>query len=493
MSLAVYLGLLAIAIGVGAIIARGPNPRHWPMAGVVAVAVGLYGHLHAVDWASWCAVAIAFVGFVVPGLLGARLRRVAASGDFHAAARWARRLAHLRRTWRPWVRVFDAVAARADGDDEAATALLAELTAADDGKAHALREALISLTHDWPKARYASSLDVQARALCELGDVELGIETAGPLWRSRMGWASIRRSRAAMLGPLAFAGQIDTVETLCGLLRLPPGPRALWRATTLAAAGDHAGAVATLDELERLPISPSVRASATERRGNLPNPVALSPGAQMVIDAAIAEVQAGHLIRAQAFWRVPVITTLMGGLAAGFVFQAVRGGSQDPFVALSLGALVAKGHLPYESWRLLAYGFLHFGWLHLATNTLGLAVLGPIITRQYGAIGALAIFFLGIILAGMGISVFGAHGITIGASAGVMALMGALVIGCRWHPVLESTRSGRAVSRILVVLMLLQTALDAITPMVSSIGHGVGALVGVGVGALFFGVSRRSE
>jgi hypothetical protein len=71
--------------------------------------------------------------------------------------------------------------------------------------------------------------------------------------------------------------------------------------------------------------------------------------------------------------------------------------------------------------------------------------------------------------------------------------MGALVIGCRWHPVLETTRSGRAVGRILVVLMLLQTALDAITPMVSSIGHGVGALVGVGVGALFFGVSRRCE
>ena len=162
-------------------------------------------------------------------------------------------------------------------------------------------------------------------------------------------------------------------------------------------------------------------------------------------------------------------------------------------MALSLGALLVDGQLPAEPWRLLAYGLLHYGWLHLATNALGLAVLGPLVARLYGGVGLALILGLGIGGGGIGIALLGSHGLTVGASAGVMALMGALVVGCWQHPGLRVSRTGRVVGRIFLVLMGLQTLLDAITPMVSSVGHGVGAVVGLAVGAVFLALSRRSE
>ncbi len=492
-SLAVYFGLLATAIGFGAIIARGFRPRRWPLTAVMAVIAGLYGHLALVEWASWCAVAAVAIGFIVPSVLAAKTQRAALRGDFRSAAWWAQRVGYFRSTWRPFSRIFSVSAEYAEGNTAPAEVLIAELAASDDPQNLALRDTVLALTNRWEQARFALSLDVQARALCELGEVERGIETMGPLWPRRMGWAAIRRSRGAMIGPLAFGGEVTTVDTLCRLLRLAPGPTVYWRSTALAASGQREAALETLDLLDGMETTPSVRERAAHRRAHLPVPVELSSSARAVLDSAALEIRAGFLIRAEAFWRRPAVTVIMGLLMGGFILQIVRGGTEDPFVALSLGAILADGQLPQEPWRVLAYGLLHYGWLHLITNALGLAVLGPLVARLYGGLGFALVFTLGVGLGGLGISILGSHGLTVGASAGVMALMGALVVGCRLHRGLRSSRTGRSVGRLLLVLMILQTLLDAVTPMVSSVGHGVGAVVGLGCGGLFLALSQRSE
>jgi len=492
-SLAVYLGLLATAIGIGAIIARGFRPRRWPLTAVMAVIAGLYGHLAQVEWASWCAVAAVSLGFVVPSILAAKTQRAALRGDFRGAAWWAQWVGYFRTSWRPFSQIFLASAEYAEGNKAPAERLIMEFGASDEPQKLAFRDTVLALTNRWEQARFALSLDVQARALCELGEVERGIETMGPLWPQRMGWAAIRRSRGAMIGPLAFGGQVATVDTLCRLLRLAPGPALFWRSTALAASGQKEAALEALDRLDNMETPPSVRERTAHRRAHLPVPVELSPSARAVLDSAALEIEAGFLIRAEAFWRRPAVTVIMGLLIGGFILQIVRGGTQDPFVALSLGAILADGQLPQEPWRVLAYGLLHYGWLHLVTNALGLAVLGPLVARLYGGVGFALVFTLGVGLGGLGISMLGSHGLTVGASAGVMALMGALVVGCRLHRGLRRSRSGRSVGHLLLVLMILQTLLDAITPMVSSVGHGVGAVVGLGFGAVFLTLSQRSE
>ena len=80
------LGLIASAASMGAIIARGLNPRRWPPVAVAAVVAGVYGHFAAAAWALIASVLLAFVGVVLPGVIAGRARRQAARGDFGRAA-----------------------------------------------------------------------------------------------------------------------------------------------------------------------------------------------------------------------------------------------------------------------------------------------------------------------------------------------------------------------------------------------------------------------
>gem|GEM_PF-1566470 len=493
MSLSVYLGLLATAIGLGAIVARGARPRQWPATGILAVIAGLYGHLAHVEWASWTAFIAVSIGFIFPAILASRAQAAAIRGDFRAAAAWGRWIGHFRPTWRHLTRTFLVAAEYTDGRPGPARVWLDELSASDNPQDRAHRDTVLALTNQWEDACFAGSADVQARALCEVGEVERGIETMGPFWPRRMGWAAIRRSRGAMIGPLAFGGRIEAVDTLCKLLRLTPAIALFWRSTALAANGQKALALESLDRLDALETTAILRERTAHRRTHPPQPVELSDSATALLDDATAEIEAGFLIRGEAFWRRPLVTIIMGLLIGGFILQSVRGGSQNPYVALSLGAILADGLMPQEPWRLLAYGFLHYGWLHLATNALGLAVLGPLVARLYGGFGLALVFALGVGGGGLGIALLGSPGLTVGASAGVMALMGALVAACWRHNGLRHARTGQAVGRIFLVLMILQTLLDAITPMVSSVGHGVGAIVGLAIGGLYLAINQRSE
>lgn len=82
-------------------------------------------------------------------------------------------------------------------------------------------------------------------------------------------------------------------------------------------------------------------------------------------------------------------------------------------------------------WTPLTYMFLHGSWSHLLFNMVGLLTIGTAIERQYGLKRFLIIYFLGGILGGLGWVLF--SGLTsatpcVGASAGVLALVGAFVV-----------------------------------------------------------------
>ena len=78
-----------------------------------------------------------------------------------------------------------------------------------------------------------------------------------------------------------------------------------------------------------------------------------------------------------------------------------------------------------EPWRLLTSIFLHAGLIHLGFNVLALATIGPRIEELYGRWTVLMLFVITGTLANLGSVAVGLTGVGIGASGGIMGLVGA--------------------------------------------------------------------
>ncbi len=78
-----------------------------------------------------------------------------------------------------------------------------------------------------------------------------------------------------------------------------------------------------------------------------------------------------------------------------------------------------------EPWRLVTAIFLHAGLWHLGFNLIAIASIGPRIEALYGRLTMLMLFVVTGALANLGSDVMGLDGVGIGASGGVMGLVGA--------------------------------------------------------------------
>jgi membrane associated rhomboid family serine protease len=482
-----FLGLLAGSLAFGTLLTRlrGGRPLGSPAAAAVALALDGWGLWRGADWAVFTAVALVFVAIYLPLRLFARARKLSQRGDFARAARLARWVAVGRDEPRAaaWAAAWSAADAFAHGDPRPAEVLLANLAADRRPFAEALHAWLLGAVRDWPRALYSPAYDLVLRARCELGDVEGAVEGLARLWpRSarRLGWAGLGRLRGAALAPVAFSGEVEDTAHLCTLLRLPRPARTVWEATALAAAGETSAAGASLTELLRRPdLTPGLRAAARARLESLPLPVRLGPAARQALARVHDEVRAGWIVRLRAPWERLSVVGSIAVILAVFVLQAVRGGTTSEQVAVDLGALLVDGRLPSdEPWRLLAYGLLHFGALHLATNLVAIALVGPIVAGALRGLGYLFVFVGSIVGAGLAISLFGTEGITLGASGGAMGLMGAVAAIALLHPHVRRTLTAAFAARAALLMVGLQATFDAVVPEVSFVGHLSGGLWG---------------
>ncbi len=98
--------------------------------------------------------------------------------------------------------------------------------------------------------------------------------------------------------------------------------------------------------------------------------------------------------------------------------------------ARALWALGAKlGYsvfVQHEYWRLVTAGFLHGSLLHIAFNSWALYVLCPQVEEFYGTSRLIVVYFVATVC-GFYLSARMNPGISIGASAGIMGLIGAMV------------------------------------------------------------------
>jgi len=93
---------------------------------------------------------------------------------------------------------------------------------------------------------------------------------------------------------------------------------------------------------------------------------------------------------------------------------------------LSLGSLLGSGDFAGQWWRLVMAGFLHGGLLHIAMNSWVLFDLGAQVEEIYGASRMWVIYFLAN-CSGYLLSAWWSQAPSIGASAGLCGLVGAMI------------------------------------------------------------------
>ena len=166
-----------------------------------------------------------------------------------------------------------------------------------------------------------------------------------------------------------------------------------------------------------------------------------------------------------------------------FWLEVERGGSENLTTLYNLGALDPQAVWSGQWWRLLSANFLHFGWLHLLTNMLGLYFLGRLVEFSLG-IGRFLTVYL---VSGVGamfcftfwtINLGNSAQILVGASAAIMGLVG--VIGAIFLQGWRREKSPLAAKRLrfISLVVVIQFALDLATPQISFLSHLLGLVIG---------------
>lgn len=166
-------------------------------------------------------------------------------------------------------------------------------------------------------------------------------------------------------------------------------------------------------------------------------------------------------------------------MSATFLLELARNAAGNDARLLGLGALPDSGQIHYEYWRLLTAGFLHYDLTHFALNTLLLLLVGPVVELRAGTASLLLIFLGGSVASCAGILMkhlfWPSQGVSLGASGGLFALLGAGLVLVFRLP----SQSRLVRLRLLVPLFLGLTY--SVLPRVTMIGHVVGLVVGTAV------------
>jgi rhomboid protease GluP len=162
------------------------------------------------------------------------------------------------------------------------------------------------------------------------------------------------------------------------------------------------------------------------------------------------------------------------------MYALLRFGASDP-------GLVAGG----QYWRVYTSSFVHFSWIHLAINMLGLFFMGPILERYYGTVAFLALYSWAGLAGGAMVLVGAPDAVSGGAAPALFGLCGAaaILLARQGSRLATSTRTGLFSGMVPVLgynvlVGLLVSGLVAEGGINARISL-LGALVGLVAGVLF--------
>ena len=147
-----------------------------------------------------------------------------------------------------------------------------------------------------------------------------------------------------------------------------------------------------------------------------------------------------------------------------------------------IGAAEALSLAQGEWWRLFTCMFVHFGVVHIVSNSIGLMAVGMLVSRMMGPGVVLLVFVIaGVWGSGFGMT-FQPQAILAGASGAICGLMAAFVLWFVTHRHrLDPKIAGRFGSFLLMDLILITGI--SLLPGISGFGHLGGAIGGALVGA----------
>jgi rhomboid protease GluP len=158
----------------------------------------------------------------------------------------------------------------------------------------------------------------------------------------------------------------------------------------------------------------------------------------------------------------------------------------------SLLLLGATGTYPIDHfgryWTVISANFLHGGIIHLIFNLMALKQIAPWVSNEYGTGRMFTIYFLGGI-SGYVISYFAGVPFTIGASAAVCSLIGALL----YYGKSRGGAYGSSVYREVRGWVISLFVFGLIFPGINNWAHGGGIIGGAIIGALIGYNERRRE
>jgi len=158
----------------------------------------------------------------------------------------------------------------------------------------------------------------------------------------------------------------------------------------------------------------------------------------------------------------------------------------------SLLVLGATGTIPIDRyhrfWTLVSAGYLHAGLLHIVFNMVALRQLGGVSVREYGCSRMFIIYTVGGVF-GFLISYLAGVSLTIGASAGVCGLVGAIL----YFGKSRGGAYGTALYKQVGMWVLVMFAFGILVPGINNWGHGGGMVGGALLGYLLGYSERKRE
>jgi rhomboid protease GluP len=158
----------------------------------------------------------------------------------------------------------------------------------------------------------------------------------------------------------------------------------------------------------------------------------------------------------------------------------------------SLLVLGATGTIPIDTyhrwWTLLSANYLHGGILHIFFNMAAFRQLSVVVVREYGASRMFLIFTLGGV-AGFLVSYLAGVSLTIGASAGVCGLVGAIL----YYGKSRGGSYGAALFKQVGMWVVLMFVFGFAVPGINNWGHGGGIAAGALLGRLLKYGDVRAE
>jgi len=348
-----------------------------------------------------------------------------------------------------------------------------------------------SMGLDQTVTRDINILTSYVRALGETGDLNDLLATIDRHARHLSAAHMALASDLCNLMAFAFCGRRAAVEGLFQnrLRDYPVDVKTFWLATAGMAAGDVEPSRHALERLRLSPVRLTCRAAAYRMQTPLANPAeVLTDAARQILNRleneSLVDRRYGEPGGGTRGFRAYATYALVAINIAVFIVEIAAGGSENDAVLLRLGALHVPAVMAGEWWRIPASTVLHFGYLHLLLNMLGLYLLGPYLEARLGRVRYVIVYlFIGSGAAGLTVLLAGLHlvpatGICVGASGGILGLVGGaaavLLRGWQQH---RSRLLGRRLGAIGMIIVL-QMLFDFLTPQISHTAHIGGILIG---------------